>query len=132
MTMQMTRAFNPRFMSPLYVIKTTSGYYDENNDYVEGEKTKKAFKAVVMKGNRFSQFDEAVGLQSTVGGQRFTDYRTVYVPRAFSGIFTMNDLIVFNCTNFHIMQKGDEAHFGFTSYLIERTTKDEHNEGVIQ
>ena len=128
MAMNMGKAFHPLFLVPMKILSTSSGYYDDNNDYIEGSKTLRSIKGVMLKGNRFSQFDEGISRHSTKAGERFSDYRTLYVRASRYGILTMDDHIVYRCLTYNVIQKGDMEHFGFTGYILERDLKQENKE----
>lgn len=126
MTLQMSRAFHPSMQVKLKVHSIGSGYYNDDNDYIEGKESTRMIRGVVLRGNRFSQFEESISVDTTEGGERFPNFRTLYVNYNRYGYLLMNDLIEFRCVKYHIMQKGDESHFGFTQYIIE-----EHADGGV-
>lgn len=128
MAMNMGRAFHPAMLVPMKVLSTSSGYYNDDNDYIEGSKTSRSIKGVMLKGNRFSQFDEGIARHSTKAGERFSDYRTLYVRSNMFGILTMDDHIVFRCLTYNVIQKGDMEHHGFTEYILERDLTQENKE----
>lgn len=127
MAMSMRKAFNRRMLSPMVRIRITSGHYDDNNDYIEGTESRYKFHGVIVAGNKFSQFEEGISRKSTSGGERFPDYRTLYVSRKF-GDFKMSDEILFKSTRYNVLQKSDESVYDFSSYIIEKikTSEEEH------
>lgn len=119
MTMKMNRAFNSRMVSKLIRYNELEGYYDLNNDWVDGPHILKAFFGVIIAGNKFSQFDEGIARIATEGGERFSDYRTLYVQDRFPRL-NDNDKVKFKDTYYNVLQESDEAVFGFHSYILEK------------
>ncbi len=126
----MGRAFHPQMLVPLKVISTTSGYYNEDNDYIEGKKSERGIRGVLRNGNRFSQFEESISRSATAAGERFPDYRTLFLRESIFGELLMDDHVIYKCVTYNVLQKGDETHFGFSSYMLERDQQVEVKEGT--
>lgn len=124
MTMDLGRAFHPKMLVRLIEESTTSGYYNEDNDYIEGQKSRRMIMGVLLKGNRFSQFDEGIARHSTVGGERFTDYRTLYIRKSTFGSLSLDSHIIYGKMVYNVLQMDDELHFGFSAYILERDSRD--------
>lgn len=119
MTMNMSRAFNSRMMTKLTRYFVAEGTYDDNNNWIEGTKTKSTFFGVVLAGNRFSQFDEGISLHPEDGGARFSDYRSLYINDKYT--LAKEDYVGFKGKYFRVIQQADESVFGFNSYIIEKS-----------
>ena len=119
MTMQMQRAFNARMQAKCISYVIAEGFYDEDNIWIKGRYVKNNFYAVIQAGNKFSQFDEGIARHAMEGGNRFSNYRNMYVQDKYPSL-KMNDRIEFRDTFYNILQKSDEAVFGFNSYIIEK------------
>jgi len=119
MAMQMQRAFNSKMLSPLTKYSIVPSTYDDNNQVVEGDIVPSTIMAVNLAGNKFSQFEEGEALHSEDGGQRYSDYRTIYITDKYS--LEMVDKIGFSGKFYNILQRSDEKMFGFWSFLIERS-----------
>ena len=119
MAMQMQRAFNKRMLTKLTKYTVESSTYDENNHIVKGKVVSTQIWGVLKAGNKFSQFDEGEALHSEDGGQRFSDYRTLYATDKFP--LSLGDKIGHNGKYYNILQRSDEVVFGFYSYILERS-----------
>ena len=115
----MQRAFNARMQSKCFSYVVSEGFYDEDNNWVKGRYVKKAFYAVIQAGNKFSQFDEGIARHAMEGGNRFSNYRNMYVQDKHPSL-KMDDRVEFKNTFYNIIQKSDESAFGFNSYIIEK------------
>ena len=121
MAMSQGRAFNPAFLVSMEVVSQPSGYYNEFNDYIEGGvPISRVVRGVIRNGNRFSQFDESISRSATAAGERFPDYRTLFLRDSIYGSLSLDSHIIYKCVTYNILQKSDESHFGFTSYILER------------
>jgi hypothetical protein len=119
MAMNMARAFNARMMTTLIRYELTApGTYDAVNDFIEGTYTPSNFKGVITTGNKFSQFEEGVALKPTESGERFSDYRTLYVPLV--SLLTPDDRVGYLGQNYNIVQMSPEDTFNFRGYLLEK------------
>lgn len=119
MTMKLRKAFNARFLVPITRYRSSAGYYDEYNDWVPGQLSTSKLYARVIAGNKFSQFDEGIARKPTTGGDRTSDYLSVYVTDRFNLVLT--DRLGFNGKYYNVLQRSDETHFGFNSFLVERS-----------
>ena len=119
MTMNMRRAFNKRMLSSVTKYSISDGTYDENNQFIEGSITSSVMKVVNLAGNKFSQFEEGEALHSEDGGQRYSDYRTIYLTDKYT--LEMTDKIGFKGKYYNVLQRSDEQTYGFWSFLIERS-----------
>ncbi len=119
MTMNMRRAFNKRMLSSVTKYSISDGTYDENNQFIEGSITSSVMKVVNLAGNKFSQFEEGEALHSEDGGQRYSDYRTIYLTDKYT--LEMTDKIGFKGEYYNVLQRSDEQTYGFWSFLIERS-----------
>ena len=117
--MNLRRAFNAKMLHKMIRYLRTGGSYDNNNEWVEGTMTTSTFFGVITAGNKFSQFDEGIARRAEEGGERFSDYRTLYVSDRWP-VFNTNDKLKFKDTYYSILQKSDEEIFGFQSYIIEK------------
>ena len=117
--MQMQRAFNARMLSKMTKHFITESTYDANNHIVEGEKISSTLYGVIVAGNKFSQFEEGQALHSEDGGQRISDFRTLYITDKYS--LEMTDKLEFKGKFFNVLQKSDEAVYGFHSFLLEKS-----------
>jgi len=121
MAMQMGRAFDARMMTRITRYSITTGAYDGNNSWVEGVKSVSTLMGVVQTGNKFSQFDEGEALHIGDGGERFSDYRTLYTKTIYT--VSKGDVLSYQGTYFKVIQTSDEATFGFMHYLLEKLEK---------
>lgn len=119
MAMNMSKAFNSRMETRLVRFVTSPGSYDADNIWVAGTTTQTTFYGVLTVGNKYSQFDEGIGLRSTEGGERNPDWRQLYVKGRW-GEFNMGDVIMYKGKYHKIIQKSDEETFNFSSYLVEK------------
>lgn len=117
MAMNMHRAFNAKMMTQLTLLKNLGGSYDDDNTWVEGKQKKFTIYGRVIVGNKFSQFSEGLATVAEDGGERYTDYRSLYVKDIYD--IGIRDQILFKGKTFNIIQQSDEEVFGFNSFLIE-------------
>ena len=121
MAMQMQRAFNARMMSKMVRYSISDGTYDDNNVWVEGRKKKNNIFGVIQAGNKFSQFEEGIARHIEEGGERSTDYWSLYVLERYA--LNMSDKILFHGNYYNVLQQSDEREFGFRSYLTEKSER---------
>ena len=114
----MTRAFDSRMLSKLVVYKLLPGYYDDDNIWIPGQISPSKAYGVVKAGNKFSQLTEGISLHNLDGGSRYSDYRTLYAIKRFK--IEIEDKIKYKDLYYNILQKSDEAVYGFNSFIIER------------
>ena len=119
MTMNMSRAFNSRMMTKLSRYFILPGAFNDDNDWIEGTKTKSSLFGVVLAGNKFSQFDEGISLHPEDGGARYSDYRSLYINDKYD--LKVDDYIGFQGKYFRVLQQSDESVFGFKSFLLEKS-----------
>lgn len=119
MAMNMNRAFNARMLSTIKRYQETEGYYNDDNDYVKGHLKTSIIKGVIYAGNKFAQFEEGIAVLATEGGERISDYRTLYVSNRYPRL-DINDKLEFQDTYYKILQESDETTFGFWSYMLEK------------
>jgi hypothetical protein len=117
MAMNMRRAFNAKMLTRLTLLKNQGGYFDDDNTWVKGEQKKSIVFGRVIVGNKFSQFSEGLATVAEDGGERYTDYRSLYVRDIYD--ISIRDQIIFKGKVFNIIQQSDETVFGFNSFLIE-------------
>ena len=117
MTMSMVRAFGKMMLTELSKVTVEPGYYDDKNDYIRGSSVESPIYGVLLAGNRFSQFDEGIALKPTEGGDRFSDYRSLYVQKKY--MLNVGDKVGYLGSYFNVLQMSDESHFGFRSYILE-------------
>ena len=117
----MTRAFNSRMLSKMvrYRVSDGGGTYDEDNNWVPGRNIPLNFYGVILAGNKFSQFEEGEALHSEDGGQRHSDYKTLYVTDRFD--IELGDKIEFGGVYFEILQRSDERVYNFQSFILEKS-----------
>jgi len=121
MAMNMRRAFNGRMLTKVERYATPVGYYDDTNEFVPATPVKTFIWGVLTVGNKFSQFDEGIALKATEGGERFSDFRTLYVTEEY--FLEMNDRIGYRGEYFNMIQMSAEDTFGFRGYLLEKDKK---------
>lgn len=121
MAMQMQRAFNARMLTKLvlYSAPIPAGYYDSSNNWVVGDYTSKNVFGVIKAGNKFSQFDEGQAIRVEDGGQRVSDYRTLYITDKYP--INLGDKVYFKGIYFNVLQRSDEETYGFFSVLLEKS-----------
>jgi len=118
MAMKMNRAFSRKFITKHIATVESPGAYDANNDWIEGATTPHTFWGVNIAGNKFSQLEEGESRKPTAGGERFSDWRSLYVQDRWPEM-SINDKVTFRGKLYNILQKSDEKSFGFWSYLLE-------------
>ena len=119
MTMQMQRAFNSRMQAPMTLYTVIAGSYDENNNWVKGGRTATSVMGVITAGNKFSQFDEGIALHAEDGGSRYSNYRNLYIKDTYK--VSRGDKVGFRGAYYNVLQESDEAIFGFSSYILEKS-----------
>lgn len=121
MAMQMQRAFNARMLTrlTLFVAPTPKGYYDADNVWTKNPYVETIIQGVIKAGNKFSQFEEGQALHSEDGGQRYSDYRTLYVTDKYP--VNLEDKLFLNGVYFNVLQRSDEKTYGFYSVILEKS-----------
>jgi hypothetical protein len=121
MAMKMQRAFNARMLTKLtlYTAPDPAGYYDDSNDWIVNKYVVKNIYGVIKAGNKFSQFEEGQALRVEDGGQRISDFRTLYITDKFP--VKLGDKIKFTGKYFNVLQRSDEETYGFYSVLLEKS-----------
>ena len=119
MAMNMREAFDSEFLVVADLYKIGEGDYDTQNLWVPASATQSVIRARILSGNKFSQFEEGIARRVMDDGVRFSDYISVYVTTSFN--VELEDKIGWNGKFYNILQKSDEAHFGFVSFLAEKS-----------
>lgn len=119
MAMQMQRAFNSRMLTKVIRYIIGEGHYDDENVWVEGTVTKKNIYGVIKSGNKFSQFEEDEALQTEDGGNRFSQYKTLYVTDKY--LIEEKDKIGYAGEYFNVLQRSEESVYGFYSVILEKS-----------
>lgn len=119
MTMQLQRAFNSKMLSRITKYTVMDGSYDEDNNWVQGRLKSSLVFGVVTAGNKFSQFEEGLAQRVEDGGVRYSDFLSIYMNKKFT--LVLEDKIKWRGKYYNVLQKSDEEHFGFNSYLCERS-----------
>lgn len=119
--MNMKKAFNRKMLSKMALYKIGEPTFNEDNDVVEGTVKKSNIFGVIRAGNKFSQFDEGISLHLDEGGNRYSDYWSLYITNKYS--ISIEDKIGFHGSFYNILQKSDEDEFGFHSYLLEKSER---------
>ena len=119
MAMQMQQAFDRRMLTKLTRYSVAESTYDENNHIVKGKRITSRIFGVIKAGNKFSQFEEGEALHSEDGGQRYSDYKTLYVTD--KNTLDLQDKLGVGDKYYNILQRSDEAVYGFYSYLLEKS-----------
>lgn len=114
----MRRAFNARMLTKMIRYNELEGYFDEHNNYVTGKHLVSTFHGRLIAGNKFSQFDEGIARLATESGERFSNYRGLYVSDRYPAL-KMNDKVKFQNDYYNVLQQSDENIFGFHSYILE-------------
>ncbi len=117
--MQMQRAFNSKMLTRIQHYTVSTGSYDENNDWVEGNAARRNIFGVIKAGNKFSQFEEGEAIHNEVGGIRTSLYRSLYVKDKYR--LAIGDKVGVKGVFYNILQTSDESVYGFHSYLIEKS-----------
>jgi hypothetical protein len=117
--MQMQRAFNSRMLRPISHHTISAGAYDTDNVWVEGAKVTSTIYGVIVAGNKFSQFDEGISLHSEDGGNRYSNYRSLYLSDRYS--IELEDKLTFRGAYYNVLQESDEKVYGFASYILEKS-----------
>jgi hypothetical protein len=73
---------------------------------------------VIKSGNKFSQFDEGVALKATAGGERFSDYKTLFISDRYD--LTPGDKVGFGSNYYNVLQMSDESVYDFKGFIIEK------------
>ena len=114
----MARAFNSKMLTNVERYKMYPGFYNDENDWIEGRWIKSTIPAVIKTGNKFSQFEEGVALISMEGGERFADFRSLYVPAQH--LIELADKVGYQGEYYNVLQMSDELTFSFRGYLLEK------------
>ena len=117
----MQRAFNSRMLTKVIKYTIAEGTYDDENVWVEGRVTKKNIYGVIKSGNKFSQFEEGEAVHSEDGGTRFSQYKTLYVTDKFP--VERGDKIGYSGSYYNVLQRSEEAVYGFFSVILEKSTE---------
>ena len=117
MAMNMRQAFAHEFMTRLVRYRVQPGTFDEFNEWQEGSNERKKITGVIKSGNKFSQFDEGISLQSTESGDRYSDYRTLYITKRYD--LEMEDKILYQGKYYNVLQQSPEDTFWFKEFLLE-------------
>ena len=115
----MQRAFNSRMLTKLSRYQVFKGSRNEFNEWVQGRVIKSKVFGVIKAGNKFSQFEEGEAVHTDDGGQRFSDYRTLYVTK--KNAVNSGDKIGFKGKFYNVLQLSDEDEYGFWSYILEKS-----------
>ena len=118
MAMLMHRAFNSKMLTKLIRHNKAEGNYDDDNVWVPGEATQSFLYGVMLSGNKFSQFEVGEAIRKEDGGERTSDYRSLYLKDTYQVDF--NDIIEWRSKYYGVLQKSDESEFGYYSVLLER------------
>ena len=121
--MIMHRAFNAKMLTKMTRRQVQEGTYDDNNNWVEGGFVDSRIWGVFKAGNKFSQFEEGEALHPEDGGERHSDYRTLYITDKFT--LTMGDKVIFKGATYNVLQRSDETPYGFLSYIVEKSKERE-------
>ena len=121
MALQMQRAFNARMLTKLilYSAPDPLGYYNEYNNWALNSFVEKVIYGVVKPGNKFSQFEEGQALRVEDGGNRISDYRTLFVTDKYET--NMGDKLSYGGFYFNVLQRSDKSTYGFFSVLLEKS-----------
>ena len=119
MAMQMQRAFNSRMLTKVIKYSIAEGSYDEDNRWVEGRVIKSNIWGVIKSGNKFSQFEEGEAIHTDDGGERFSQYKTLYVTDKFP--IERGDKVGYSGNYYNVLQRSEEEVYGFFSVILERT-----------
>lgn len=119
--MSMRRAFNRRMLSELTRFTVSPGSYDENNNWIQGKTNRSSIFGVIVSGNKFSQFEEGISKHIDEGGERFSNFWSLYVINQYS--LEVNDKVYFHGDYYNVIQQSDQQEFGFKSYLIEKSER---------
>lgn len=118
MAMNMRQAFGSEFMTRMIRYEVHEGNFDEFNEWQEGANTKRSIVGRIKTGNEFSQFEEGVARVSTEGGERFSDYRSLYINLDRYSL-EMGDKIYYDKKYFNVLQMSTEDAYGFRGFLLE-------------
>lgn len=118
MAINMRRAFNARMLTKIDRYFLADGEFDEFNEWQEGRNTKSTIHGVITSGNRFSQFGRGISLKSTAGGERFSDYKSLYISDRFA--LELGDMIGYKGKYYNVLQETEEDTYGFRGFLIEK------------
>lgn len=121
MAMQMGKAFNSKFMVPISLYRYVAGSYNIDNEWNTPAREEEVISGIITSGNKFSQFDEGIALQSEDGGARFSNFRKLYVKSSVG--IGMEDRLVYQNYYYNIIQQSDETAFGFQSFIIEKAER---------
>ncbi len=115
----MQRAFNSRMLTKVIKYSIAEGSYDEDNRWVEGRVIKSNIWGVIKSGNKFSQFEEGEAIHTDDGGERFSQYKTLYVTDRFP--IERGDKVGYSGNYYNVLQRSEEEVYGFFSVILERT-----------
>jgi hypothetical protein len=117
MAMQMQQAFDSQMLTKMIKVEQFVGHFDDINNWIKGAVSYSNIWGVLQAGNKFSQFDEGISLRNMDGGDRFSDFRSLYVTDRFA--LKNTDKVFYKGKYYNILQQSDESEFGFHSYLLE-------------
>ncbi len=126
MAMSMKRAFNSKMLTKVILYSIAEGSYNDDNMWVEGEVTQKNIFGVLKTGNKFSQFDEGESLHVEDGGVRVSQYKTLYVTDKYP--VEVTDKVRYRGVNYNVLQRSEEATYGFFSVLLEKSKEWTHGD----
>lgn len=115
--MNLSRAFNAMMLSKLTRYQEKAGSYDDNNVYIDGITTVTTFVGVIKTGNKFSRFTEGIALQAMSGGERYSDYKSLYVTD--KNLVFVGDKVGWNSKFYDVIQMSDETPFNFRGFILE-------------
>ena len=119
--MKMNRAWNSRMLiKQVGHAVATPGYYDDDNYFVESRTESFAFWGVNLVGNKFSQFQEGQAVVPTNGGDRNSNYRTLFIETRWREL-ELDDKVTYRGKHYNILRKSSEIDYGFFCYLIEES-----------
>ena len=114
----MQRAFSSRMITKLTKYVVGTGSYDENNVWVNGTSETKTIYGVWKTGNKFSHLEEGEARITEDGGERHSNFRTLYVKEKYQ--LEMADKIKWKGDYYTVLQRSDESTFGYFANLLEK------------
>lgn len=119
MAMNMRRAFNAKFLVSMEKYPKPSGSYNAYNEWESDPVVAEPIKGRLLSGNRFSQFDVGEALQNEDGGARLSDFKSLYIADHYS--MEVGAKVGYKGKFYNVIQKSPEEHFGFSSFLLEKS-----------
>ena len=117
--LNMRRAFNSKMLTKLVRFSIEEGSFDEHNNWVKGATTQSNIWAVMISGNKFSQFEIGQAIQSEDGGIRISDYKSIHITDRFN--LELGDKLLYKGDYFNVLQRSDEAEYNYRAFLIEKS-----------